>query len=207
MKKKKIGLFGGTFDPIHFGHLNLAFELMEKRGLDEVWFIPVTINPHKQKTTPTSFEHRFNMLNLAIKEIPQFKVNDIEKGLPSPSYTFNTLTALLAQTSNEQIQFYFLMGEDALGSFLNWHQPTEIVRQVPLLIGSRSEKSLLNHLDLKESPSVEKAIKEGITHTRLMDISGTFLRTRLRHNIYCGHLIPSPVLDYINEHQLYAFTP
>ena len=79
---KKIGLYGGTFDPIHFGHINLAIELMEKRKLDEVWFIPTQVNPYKTHLKTTSFEHRVKMLDLALGMIPQFKVNEIEKHLP-----------------------------------------------------------------------------------------------------------------------------
>ncbi len=72
MRGKKIGLFGGTFDPIHFGHLNLAFELMEKEKLEQVWFIPTQVNPFKTQTPPISIDHRLFMVNLAIQKIPQF---------------------------------------------------------------------------------------------------------------------------------------
>lgn len=84
MKRMRIGLLGGTFDPIHCGHLNLAFELMEKGGLDEIWFIPAAINPHKMGAPPLAIEHRLAMVKLAIQEIPQFQLKDLESGRPPP---------------------------------------------------------------------------------------------------------------------------
>src|SRR5436853_4449646 len=140
MTIKRIGLFGGTFDPIHFGHLNLAFELMEKRGLDQVWFIPTQINPFKMEVPPTSMEHRLTMVQLAIRDIPQFHLKDLEKKRPPPSYTIHTLQAFIAEEAYSPTpnQFYLLLGEDSLPGFFQWHLPEEIVKLVPLLIGLRS---------------------------------------------------------------------
>src|SRR4051794_1314404 len=103
--KKKIGLYGGTFDPIHLGHINLAFELMEKKSLDEVWFIPARISPHKMHLHPTSFAHRVKMLDLALEGIPQFKINEIENQLPLPSYTINTIKAILNEEKNREQEY------------------------------------------------------------------------------------------------------
>lgn len=193
---KKIGILGGTFDPIHFGHLNLAFELMEKRGLDSVWFIPAKISPHKQNLSPTPFQDRLNMLKVAIEDIPQFRANDIEGHLPSPSYTFNTLQALIKQDQGVN-QFYLLMGEDSIPGFFNWHRPEDIIKLTPLLIGSRSGIWQGDHLN--GSSLIKEAIQKGLTQTTLMDISGTHLRERLAQGLYCGHLIPQKVLDYLKS--------
>lgn len=203
MAKKQIGLLGGTFDPIHCGHLNLAFELMEKRGLDEVWWIPTRLNPFKVETPPTPIDDRLAMVELAIREIPQFYLKDLEKELPAPSYTVHTLRALIAQEAihSKPHQFHLLMGEDAVPGFLDWHLPEEIVNLVPLLIGLRS--GIWQYEIESFSLPIREAIQKGLTQTRLVDISGTELRRRLSQNLYCGHLIPASVLKYIQENRLY----
>lgn len=200
---KKIGLLGGTFDPIHFGHLNLAFELMEKSALDQVWFIPAQISPFKVDKTSHSIDHRLAMVQLAIQDIPQFFLKDLEKERPPPSYTIDTLKTFIAEEAYQPTpnQFYLLLGEDAIPTFLNWHLPEEIVKLVPLLIGSRLgiEKYELNQF----SHSIRTAIEKGYIRTRLMDISSTDIRKRLQKKLYCAHLVPASVLDYIQNHQLY----
>lgn len=203
MKRKKIGLFGGTFDPIHFGHLNLVFELLEKKQLDQVWFIPAQINPHKKENPPTSMDHRLAMVQLAIQGIPFFHLKDLEKERPPPSYTIDTLRTFIAEeaTSRAPHQFYLLMGEDAVPGFIHWHLPEEIVKLVPLLIGSRTG---MWQVEMEEfSLPVREAIHEGLISTRLIDISGTDIRKRFADGLYCGHLIPAPVLHYIQKHRLY----
>lgn len=199
MEVKKIGLFGGTFDPIHFGHLNLAFELMEKKGLDQVWFIPAQINPHKTLTPTASMDHRLAMIQLAIQNITQFHLKDLEKDRPPPSYTIETIRSFIA---NEPHQFYFLLGEDGVHRFMDWHQAEEIVKLVPLLIGSRIGliKREMAHFPLL----IREAIEKGLVETRLMDITATDLRIRLMRGLYCGHLVPAPVLNYIWEQNLYG---
>ncbi len=205
MAVKKIGLLGGTFDPIHFGHLNLAFELMEKKELDQVWFIPAQINPFKIEAPPSSIEHRLQMVRWAIHQIPHFYLKDLEKERPPPSYTIDTLRAFIAEETHSLTphQFYLLLGEDSVPGFFHWHLPEEIVKLVPLLIGSRT--GIWQYELDSFSLSVREAIQEGLTPTRLMDISGTDIRRRLAQNLYCGHLIPAPVLHYIQENQLYMF--
>lgn len=208
MNHKKIGLLGGTFDPIHFGHLNLAFELMEKKDLDQVWFIPAQINPHKTLVPATSMDHRLAMVQLAIQEIPFFHVKDLETQRPPPSYTIDTLLSFIEEEAASQTprQFYLIMGEDSIQGFMQWHKPEEIVKLVPLLIGSRCglmcPDRRKNEMEAF-APSVREAIQKGLTETRLMDISATDLRKRLSEGHYCGHLIPAYVLQYIKQNCLY----
>lgn len=206
MKGKKIGLFGGTFDPIHFGHLNLAFELMEKKGLDQVWFIPAQINPFKIQQPPTSIEHRIAMVQMAIQEIPQFYLKDLEKNRPPPSYTIDTLKAFIAEEaySSTPHQFFLLMGEDSVPGFFHWHLSEEIVARVPLMIGSRT--GIWQYECDQFSLPIREAIQKGLTPTRLMDISGTEIRERIEKKLYCGHLIPASVLNYICDNQIYLIS-
>ncbi len=203
MKRKKIGLFGGTFDPIHCGHLNLVFELFEKKKLDQVWFIPAQINPLKTQSPPASIEQRLAMVQLAIQDIPAFHLKDLEKERPPPSYTIDTLRSFIAEEALSQTphQFYLLMGEDSVPGFMQWHMPEEIVKLVPLLIGSRSGIWQYEMNDF--SLPIREALQEGLVETRLMDISGTDIRKRFAEGLYCGHLLPSPVLHYIQKHRIY----
>jgi len=200
--RKNIGLFGGTFDPIHFGHLNLAFEMMEHKRLDQIWFIPTHINPFKLQAAPTPMEQRLAMVQLAIQEISQFYLKDLEKERPPPSYTIETLRLFIAEEAHDSSspQFYLMLGEDSVPGFFHWHLSEEIISLVPLLIGSRSGRwqYKLDHLSFP----MREAIQKGFTPTRLMDISGTEIRKRLTEKLYCGHLVPSPVLRYIQENQL-----
>lgn len=200
---KNIGLLGGTFDPIHFGHLNLAFELMEKKELDQVWFIPAQINPFKVQFPPISIDHRLAMVQLAIQDIPQFHLKDLEKERPPPSYTIDTLKAFIAEEaySSAPHQFFLLLGEDSISGFIHWHLSEEIVDRVPLLIGSRSGL-WQTEFDSFNLP-IREAIQKGMTPTRLMDISGTEIRKRFNEKLYCGHLVPAIVLDYIVANRLY----
>ena len=188
---------------IHCGHLNLAFELMEKKSLDEVWFIPAQINPHKVESTPAPMHQRLIMTQLAIQDIPKFYLKDLEKERPPPSYTIHTLRAFISQEAYkpDPHQFYLLMGEDSVPGFSRWYLPEEIVQLVPLLIGSRSgfsQYELANY-----ELSLREAIQKGLTPTRLMDVSGTTIRERISQGLYCGHLLSAPVLQYIQKNQLY----
>ncbi len=199
LKKLQIGLLGGSFDPIHWGHINLAIELMEKRSLDQVWFVLAQINPLKNTKSTTSFVHRAKMLELALAEIPAFSLNTIECERPPPSYTIDTIR--LIQSQNDRHQFYLLLGDDLLSQFLQWRSPEEIVQRIPLLIASRSD---FPNIPLQEFPlKIQKAIEKSWTKTRLMEISSTDIRNRLKTNQYCGHLLPNTVLQYIENHHLY----
>jgi len=199
--KKKIGIYGGTFDPIHFGHINLALELIEKKKVDEVWFCPVWINPHKTHDQPTSFEHRKNMLQLALKDVPLCSIIYTEEKRNGPSYTLETINDILKTASPDQ-QFSILLGDDAIPSFSKWHKPEEIIKLTKLCIGSRTNNlTILN--ELTGHPELCIAIKEGCTPTRIMEISSTDIRHRIAKGLYCGHLLPEKVLDYIYKNHLY----
>lgn len=201
--EKKIGLFGGTFDPVHNGHLNLAFELAEKKELDEVRFIPALLNPLKQDNSPASFEHRAEMIRATIEGIPQFVLSEYEKNASFPCYTVNMIRTLLKEEKSETdpLRFYFLMGEDSIEKFGEWHLPEEIVSLVPLIIGSRfgSDICLPDHF----SGSIRAAMQQGLFRTKMMDISSTCIRRRLAENRECRHLLPAATLDYIRKNQLY----
>lgn len=196
---RKIGLYGGTFDPIHFGHLNLAIQLSEIHQLDEVWVIPAKISPHKSQTKPISVEQRIAMTQLAIAEIPHFKLLDIESKREGPSYTVDTLRILKKDFPKDQ--FFLMLGNDSIPGFFQWHQPEEIVSLAPLLIGQRNGQDYLK--EVKNNSSIVDAMKKGMTKTRIVEISATEIRDRLKKKMYCGHLLPSKVIDFITQNSLY----
>ncbi|MBA3958321.1 MAG: nicotinate (nicotinamide) nucleotide adenylyltransferase [Parachlamydiaceae bacterium] len=197
---QRIGIYGGTFDPVHYGHINLAIQVKELHQLDEIWFCPVQISPHKLDTQPTSFAHRHKMLGIALQGVPGCAITDVESKRPGPSFTIDTLTALKAD--HPDVQFYLIMGDDAIPGFFRWHKPEEIVRMVPIIVGTRS----LVPYDITKLTGNEEicdAIRKGITPTRLLDISSTEIRQRLRTGSYCGHLVPEKVIDYICANHIY----
>lgn len=199
--KKNIGLFGGTFDPIHWGHINLALEIKEKRELQEVWFCPTSINPHKlHQSTGATANQRWQMLNLTLEKIPGFRAIDIEIKRQGPSFTIDTVKQLLME-NEEQCSFSLIIGEDAAIDFHNWRQADEIVKLVPIWVGSRLHAAPPHHI--KGSTSVQNALTRGWTTTRVMEISATEIRQRVKQGLYCRHLIPPETIDYICKNQLY----
>jgi nicotinate-nucleotide adenylyltransferase len=191
--KKKLGLFGGTFDPIHFGHLNLALELLEKEGLDEVLFCPARTSPFKKTHPPlASPEDRLAMVKLAIEGISAFRLSTLELARSGPSYTIDTLRALRAP----DVQLYLLLSSDALEDFHLWKEADEILELSRPLIGART--------GFLSPQKIPEALQKGIISTRALDISSTEVRDRLKKRLYCGHLLPAKVLDYIQKHHLYS---
>lgn len=201
MAKKLIGLYGGTFDPFHLGHLNLALEMREKKALDEVWFCPSKINPHKlNENAPASAEHRLKLLQLALEGIPGCKILDIEIKRKEPSYTIDTLRYLLEREGSTN-SFGLIIGDDSVCDFFRWREAEAIARLVPLYVGSR--KCDIYAKDLKGNSLICQALLEGCVSTRIMEISATEIRQRIKQGLYCGHLVPKESLDYIYKNHLY----
>jgi len=192
----RIGFLGGTFDPPHFGHLHLAIELMERCGLDEVWFCPAQANPLKQEPVATALQ-RLQMVQFAVEEIPGLKVIDLELTRPSPSYTIDTIKTLCNTQSNHT--FHLLLGDDAVNTFYLWKDVEELVHLAPPLVGLRSR-----HLKpFLGSQIVIDALQRGMVSMPVIEITATEIRNRLENHHTCIHLIPAKVLDFIATHQLY----
>lgn len=203
-KQTRIGIYGGTFDPIHNGHLNLAFEMMDHHELDEIWFCPAKTSPHKQEMQATASHHRVKMLELALDAVPSFGIlmNEIQR--TGISYTIDTLKEILLSENKHPYpaQVFLVLGDDSVARFLEWKDPEEIVKLVPILVGKRSCEI---HLDsLKQSSLVHQAFLKGLTTTRVMEISATEIRRRIQEKKYIGHLVPPKVVDYIYENDLYS---
>ncbi len=201
---KKIGFFGGSFDPIHLGHLNLAIEIAEKHKLDEVYFCPTSQSPFKKARPPIATkEDRRAMVTGAISPLPQFTLLDFEIQKSMPSYTIDTIRALIAldEQQKKKKNYFLLLGEDALEQFHLWREVDELVKLATPLIGSRDKKSLIKPKNL--TAALSSCVEKGITPIPIMEISSTEIRDRLQKGLYCGHLLPAKVWDYIQQHQLY----
>ncbi len=198
-KKKKTGFFGGTFDPIHIGHIQLALEAQENFGLDEVVFCPAYISPFKETAPPLASAHdRFQMVQLAIEDIPGFKALSNEVAQEKIYYTVDTIRAL--QASNPNNQFFLVLGKDSVKSFFSWKEPRALMELSPLLIGDRGE-GFIEEMNLSKED--KQTFNNGLFKNKFIEISSTYLRARLLEGRYCKHLIPPKVLDYIREHGLY----
>jgi len=199
---RKIGLYGGSFDPIHIGHLNLAIQISEACQLDEVWFCPAQSNPFKQDSITVPIVHRHRMVKDALADFPHFKVIDIEANSPGPSYTIHTLLELLKKNEKEPLfsELSLIIGDDNLSSFHKWHQAEEIVKLVPIYVGSRL--GALTNIP-KSTPFIESALRKGLIQTKIFDISATEIRNRIQIRLNCHHLLLSKTIDYITSHHLY----
>lgn len=195
----KIGIFGGTFDPIHFGHLNLMVELKEKCHLDHVLLCPARVSPAKQnKPSAATSEHRLKMVKLAIEEIPWAEVTEVEMKRLPPSYMIETVEYIQQQKKGH---LYLLIAEDVAYTVGFWKEPEKLLGLASPLVGTRNgfDSGRLENV----SPFVKSKLEKGHIPIFPMDISSTRLRDRLKNKLYCGHLIPSKVLDYIYENGLY----
>lgn len=192
----KIGFFGGSFDPIHFGHINMALEIAEKHELDKVLFCPANENPLKSRENlPVSVVHRLKMVELAISDIPEFELLDYEAAKGGASYTVDTLKWL--KKRNPSNKFYLILGLDTLASFTHWKNPDEILSIATPLIGLR------DYDRLDKSLKYYKIFEKGLTKTRLLDISSTVIRQRVEQEKYVRHLMPPKVVDYIYQNRIY----
>lgn len=203
MRKRAIGLFGGTFDPIHNGHVHLALSLLEKHNLDEVVFCPAFISPFKLDKQPSiSPAHRLEMVKRAIAPISTFSCIDKEVICQNTSYTIDTVRWLQESWTKkkEDVALFLILGEDSLPGLSKWKEIDTLLTLARPLTGSRSTFfEMPKDLD----PSLLAKVRQGWTPIPVMQISSTDLRERLLAKKYCGHLVPAPVLHYIEQHKLY----
>ncbi len=196
---KRIALYGGGFDPVHFGHLNLAIDLMEMHQLQKVYFCPAFCSPHKLDKPPmASSQNRWEMLKLAIDDIPEMVSWDFEIQNETPSYTVKSLEEL--QKIEKDAEIFLILSEDALFTFKKWKNPEEILKIAQLLVGTRRDSSENLLLDFPE----EWKKRIHISKTRILEISSTEIRKRLQEKKYCAHLIPYKTTQYIYQKNLYG---
>lgn len=200
-KAKKIGFLGGTFDPFHFGHLNLALEVLEKGGLEEIWICPTNLSPFKTEMPPIDIQHRIRMIELAIEGIGGLSINEAEAFNAAPSFTYETLNNLCHQFGLQTQEITLIISDDMLPNLHLWHQAHALLQKFPIIVGTRPllavQKQIIN-------PFIEEKIKNSFLPIRSMEISSSEIRMRLKNKLYCGNLLPLKTLDYIYNYKLYS---
>jgi nicotinate-nucleotide adenylyltransferase len=192
MSMAKIGLFFGSFNPIHVGHLIIANYMTNYADLDEVWFVVSPHNPFKEKKSLANMYDRLEMVNLAIEGEDRLRASDIEFGLPQPSYTIDTLAHLGERYP--QKEFVLIMGEDNLQNLEKWKNADIILRDYKIMVYPRPGYRASH---LREHPSVT------VTQTPLMELSSTFLRKSIKENKSIRFYTPDKVLEFIEKKGLY----
>lgn len=189
---KTTGLFFGSFNPIHTGHLILANYMLSFAGLDEVWFVISPQNPFKQKESLLADHHRYYMLNLAVEDNARFMACDIEFKMPKPSYTIDTLTWLKEKYPGRD--FVLLIGSDQLPSFHKWKNYERILEYYKLYVYPRPNGDAGEY---SGHPSVKRF------DAPMLDISSTFLREAIKNKKDVRYLIPDKVYQHILEMHFY----
>ncbi len=190
----KIGLFFGTFNPTHIGHMIMANYMVEFTDLQEVWFVITPQSPFKQKASMLSNHHRLALANIAIENYPKLKTSNIEFGLPQPNYTINTLIHI--EEKFPKHQFCLLLGEDNLKGFQKWKNYETILNNYDLYVYPRiSEENIepqfLNH------PKIHRV------NAPIIEISSTFIRKAIKNKKDISTMLPYSVWKYIDEMNFY----
>ncbi len=197
-----IGIFGGTFDPPHLGHLILAERCREEAGLDEVWFLPSYAPPHKQGQPITRFELRCDMVTLAVTGQPAFRVEPIEKELPPPSYTARTLAEL--HERHPQHTFALIVGGDSVQELPTWFEPATVLKLAGLVAVPRPGAKLLAAAELAAKVGVPpEAVRLTAVECPQVDIASRDIRKRVGEGRSVRFLVPRAVEEYIRERKLY----
>ncbi len=192
----RIGFFGGSFDPIHLGHTQMAKQLMDVWKLDEVWFSPAKISPFKMGTKPVPVEKRITMVELAISDEPRFRLYDNEAKKKGPSYTVETVREFSRIPNKE---FYLIISDEAAAGFFSWKEAVEIVRMISVIVGTR----LGTKAPEEGNSEICEALKMGWTPTQPLNISSTQIRQDLREGKDCSAFLYRNVLDFIYQNRLY----
>ena len=198
----KIGIMGGTFDPIHIGHLLLGEFAYEDFGLDEIWFLPNGNPPHKETAdTGTSLEHRIEMIRKAIEGVPHFRLNLHEANTEEHSYTYRTM-----QEVNEMLpehEFYFILGADSLFSIEQWKYFREIFPTCTILAAMRDDKDA-REMQRQILYLTEKyGARIRLLQAPLLEISSTVIRDRASRDLGVRYMVPDSVAEYIRTNHLY----
>ncbi|MFC7336070.1 nicotinate (nicotinamide) nucleotide adenylyltransferase [Haloferula chungangensis] len=189
-KPGRIALFGGTFDPIHLGHLKIAQLAVQALGLDEVRFLPCRISPHKTDTPPTPGHHRLEMIRLAIRDLPWAVADDFDLKAPEPSYSHLTVAAV--RRDHPDARIFWIMGHDQWEALPRWKEPQTLASELEFIVFSRD-----GNPRAREGWQLHSL--EG-THPA----SASTIRESLRAGAPWTEWIPPAVLSYIRKHHLYT---
>ncbi len=190
---KQIGLYFGSFNPIHIGHLIIAEYMVENSDLEEIWFVLSPNNPHKNQNQLLNEKQRYYMLQLAVEDDARFRPSDVEFRLPRPSYTYVTLETLVAQYP--QYQFSIIMGEDNLNSLHKWKNYTYLTENFKIYVYPRTDENEA------KSPKIEADIS--VIPAPKIDISSSLIRKLVKEKKLPNYMLPSKVARFIDEMNLY----
>ena len=194
----KIGLYFGSFNPVHIGHIAIAGYMTEFAGLEQVWFVVSPQNPLKKKETLLADHNRLHMTRLAIGDNDRLKASDIEFKLPVPSFTIDTLAYLKEKYSDNQ--FCLVMGEDNLYTLHKWKNSEELVKKHPIYVYPRPDS------EIPATPLLDQILSVAQIHrvnAPLMDISGTFIRNGIKNGKDMSYFLSPAVWKYIKEMHFY----
>ena len=198
----RVGIYGGTFDPIHQGHLILAEQCREQGPLDQVWFVPAFRPPNKLEMSLTRFDLRVEMISLAIAGNPAFRIDELEKDRTGPSFTVDTIAELRARHPADE--FWLLVGSDTLADLPHWHDPARLLGLAGLLVMGRPGTATLSDQELAAALRLpSEALRMRVAQTPLIDISSRELRRRVAQGRSVRYFLPRAVEVYIREKQLY----
>ena len=200
----RLGIFGGTFDPVHFGHLALAEECLAAANLDELWLVPAASPPHKGGKKLSRFDQRKEMLELAIAGNEKFKVEPMEADRPGPSFTIDTLEEIQKRKPNDEL--FLIIGGDSALEFSTWKDPAKIASLATIIVRIRpgvimpTEEEFISQLG-KELGVVPKVIF--VSGPPYLDVSSSLLKERVSNNKSIRYLLPRAVEVYIQQKKLY----
>jgi nicotinate-nucleotide adenylyltransferase len=199
----RVGVFGGTFDPIHTGHLILAEQCREQGRLDEVWFLPAPHPPQKDVRALTRFEQRVEMLALAVAGNPAFRIDEIEKERAGPSYTVDTFAELRRRHPGHE--FCLLVGSDTLNDLPHWREPIRLLELTGLLVMARPNNPVPTAEELRARLRLPEGVplRLEVVQTPLIDISSRDLRRRAAAGRSLRYFLPRAVECYIRDKHLY----
>ncbi len=194
---------GGTFDPIHTGHLIIAQEVGYQLKADKVLFMPAANPPHKNQQNVTAVEHRLEMVKLAIAGNPSFEIETLEIERGGLSYTADTLEGLRERLDN-QTQLFFIIGADAISELLSWKQPEKVLQLAHLAVVGRPNYEF--HFDRLQAglPQVDLAERIVRVEVPLIEIAAHGIRERVQNNLPIKYLVPPVIEEYIRVQQLYT---
>jgi nicotinate-nucleotide adenylyltransferase len=189
--QKRVGIFGGSFDPVHNGHIQIARSFLNSGLVQQLLILLTPLPPHKRGMEQAEYSHRFEMLKLAFDTIDHVQVSNLEKNLPQPSYTLQTIEHL--QRRYPDTVFFLCIGEDSLRDFYEWHEYKKILERVNLIVAKRPGI---------DSSAVDPKILEKVIFINHDPVSVSSTQIREKNGEWMNNL-PSAVVDYIKKHNLY----
>lgn len=197
-----IGIMGGTFNPIHNGHLIIAEQAREEYQLDLVLFIPAGVPPHKRQDSILDSSLRCEMIQLAIQSNPHFQLDTREVDSQEISYTYLTLGSLSEQYPDAKL--YFIMGEDSIYAVSSWRRPQDIFTLATILVATRNDFSNISRMESQICKITKQySCSLELIHSPSVMISSSDIRSRVANNQSIRYLVPDSVAQYINDHDLY----